>query len=87
MKFAYLLVPAMLASAPALAQNPTTSPARPPAPQTSGEQSQQGGAAAQAEPADRQICKRITTSGSRVSGSRRVCMTEREWRIHDQQDY
>ena len=88
MKFAYLLVPAMLVATPALAQNQVTPPANSPAPQTGGEQAQQGGAAAQTTPVENEICRRIMTSGSRVSGSRRVCMTERQWRLYDrQQEY
>jgi hypothetical protein len=82
MKFLYVLLPALLVAAPAVAQQAVTAPRN--GQQASGKATESN--ANQAPQEERRICRRVESdTGSRMASAQRVCMTAREWQRYDRE--
>ena len=90
MKRLILVASCLLLASPSLAQEASGEPAdRTPSSQSGqtsgGTQSGSTASGTQSED-DRVVCRRVQADTGSMIGSRRVCMTKREWRQHDREN-
>ena len=82
-----VVISSLLLAAPGLAQaSEDSAPANGAQPSQTATPTGSSPSTTAGDDAERQICRRVdTNTGSRVPW-RRLCMTEREWRVYNRQD-